>query len=154
MRNPKIFISIILAVLLGFSGSLFTVSEITNWYAQLVKPAWNPPNWLFGPVWTILYILMGISFGMLWNSQGPDKAFAMRIFIFQFLLNLLWSFIFFRLHLIGFALIEIWLLFIFIVLTVIASLRVNRTSAFLLLPYLLWVLFASVLNQAIWILNK
>ncbi|HVM86814.1 MAG TPA: TspO/MBR family protein [Puia sp.] len=154
MRIRKILISIIVSVLLGFSSGLFTVTEINTWYAHLTKPSWNPPNWLFAPVWTTLYILIGISFGLIWSSANPAKVKAMRIFIVQFVLNLLWSFLFFKLHDIGFAMLEVWVLFILILLTVIFAARINRVAALLLLPYLFWVLFASTLNSTIWLLNK
>ncbi|MBS1934950.1 MAG: tryptophan-rich sensory protein [Bacteroidetes bacterium] len=154
MHRQKILFSIIASVLLGFSSGLFTVTEINTWYVHLAKPSWNPPNWLFAPVWTTLYILIGISFGLIWSSANPAKAKAMSIFIVQFVLNLLWSFLFFKLHDIGFAMLEVWVLFILILLTVIFAARINRVAALLLLPYLFWVLFASTLNSTIWLLNK
>jgi translocator protein len=150
----KIFISVLVCLLLGLGSGLFTAAEIKSWYTLLIKPSWNPPNWVFAPVWTILYILMGISFALLWQSTSHAKRNPMRFFAFQFILNLCWSFIFFRLHQTGLAFIELIVLFVFIVLTCITAYQVDKVSAYLLFPYLLWVIFAGTLNGAIWYLNS
>ena len=135
-----------------------TVQSITNWFQYIKKPSWNPPDWLFGPVWTLLYILMGIALAFIWYSNHPAKNKAILLFAFQFAfqfaLNLAWSFIFFNQHLIGWALAEILLMFVAIVLTIFSFYKINKTGASLLFPYLAWVVFASILNAAIWLLNK
>lgn len=150
----KIIICTSLCVLLGIASGFSTVDSISNWYQYLVKPSWNPPNWLFGPVWTTLYLLMGISVAMIWHSDNPAKKFAVRLFIIQFILNLAWSFIFFNMHLPGWAFAEILVMLLFIILTIISFYTINKTAACLLIPYLLWVSFATVLNGTIWYLNK
>lgn len=135
-------------------GSLATFSQIPTWYATIAKPAWNPPSWLFGPVWTVLYLLMAISLYLLWTSKNKDKARAIDFFYIQLILNILWSWIFFGWHQIGLALVEIILLWVFIFATIISSYKVSRIGSWLLIPYILWVSFAGYLNYTIWMLNK
>ena len=132
----------------GILGSLVTIQAISGWYQTLVKPSFNPPNWIFGPVWTILYFLMGISLYMVWIRKGNLKWFWV-----QLILNSLWSFLFFGLKSPGMALIEIILLWVAIILTIKSFMKVYRTAAYLLYPYLAWVTFATILNFSIWILN-
>lgn len=146
----KIVVSVILCLGLGIASGFSTVTEIGTWYAGINKPSWNPPNWLFGPVWTILYILMGISFGMIWNSTHPNKQSAMVVFILQFALNLIWSYLFFNKHLLGVSFIEIVLMLILIASTIYLFYPIHKLAAYLLIPYLIWVSFASVLNGTIW----
>lgn len=135
----------------GYIGSRFPVDE---WYAALSKPAWNPPNWLFGPVWGVLYLLMAISAWLVWRKAGfAGAALPLGLFGLQLILNAAWSWIFFGLHEIGVALMEIVILWIAILGTIIALWPLNRISAYLMMPYLLWVSFASVLNFAIRRLN-
>lgn len=149
----KLPISILVAVLVGALGSLFTSSSVTTWYATINKPAFNPPSWLFAPVWTILYILMGISFWLIWKSRSPEKHRAMGLFIVQLVLNGIWSPIFFGAQAIGGALALIVLLWAAIVLTILVFKKISKPAAWLLVPYIVWVSFATVLNFAIWRLN-
>jgi tryptophan-rich sensory protein len=151
----KLIISIVVCLSVGGISGFFTTSEIASWYATLQKPSFNPPNYLFGPVWTILYILMAIALWLIWKSDAPEalKNKAMLLFGIQLILNFFWSIIFFSLHQLGFALAEITAMWIFILLSILAFYPISRTAAFLLIPYLLWVSFASVLNFSIWRLN-
>ncbi len=150
----KIIIASLITLALGLASGFSTIDAITNWYQYINKPSFNPPNWIFGPVWTVLYIMMGISFGMIWHSNSALKNKVMMLFGTQFILNLLWSFLFFNLHQTGIAFIEIILMWIFILITILSFYRINKTAAYLLIPYLCWVSFASILNGAIWYLNK
>ncbi len=140
-------------LILGTMSSFSTMTEITGWYQMLVKPSWNPPNWLFGPVWTVLYLAMGVAFGLVWHSDHPGKRLGMRLFAVQFALNIAWSFLFFGQHALGLAFFEIGVMFAMIVLTFISFLQINRVAAWLMVPYALWVAFASVLSYHIWMLN-
>ena len=152
----KLAICLAITLVTGFAGSIFTTPEISGWYTSIRKPLWNPPNAIFGPVWTILYIFMGISLFLIWKSRHPSgqKNIAYLLFAVQLLLNFLWSFIFFRLHRVDWALLEILLLWITILGTIIAFSRISKTAAWLLVPYISWVSFASLLNYHIWILNR
>jgi benzodiazapine receptor len=135
----------------GYIGSTFPIDE---WYAALSKPAWNPPNWLFGPVWGVLYLLIAVSAWLVWRKAGLARASApLGLFAVQLGLNAAWSWIFFGRHEIGLALIEILILWVAILGTIIAFWRLNPVSGYLMVPYILWVSFASVLNFAIWRLN-
>lgn len=138
----------------GISGYL-TTSEITTWYATLQKPSFNPPNYLFGPVWTILYIMMAISFWLIWKSDASEslKNKAILLFGIQLILNFFWSIIFFRFHQLGFAFAEIIAMWVFILLSILAFYPVSKPAAIMLIPYLCWVSFATVLNFSIWRLN-
>lgn len=151
----KLIISIIVCLAVGGISGYLTTSEITTWYATLQKPSFNPPNYLFGPVWTTLYILMAIALWLIWKSDAPEalKNKAMLLFGIQLILNFFWSIIFFSLHQLGFALVEIIAMWVFILLSILAFYPISKTAAFLLIPYLLWVSFASVLNFSIWRLN-
>lgn len=149
----KLVISIAFCLSAGTIGSIATMPSIPTWYAALSKPTFNPPNWIFGPVWTTLYILMGISLYILWTKRKEAKL-AIILFIVQLALNTLWSIIFFGQHLIAVALIEIVLLWLFILLTMIKAYPISKLASLLLLPYILWVSFASFLNLNIWLLNK
>ncbi len=150
----KVIICVAICLGLGIASGFSTASSIGGWYQTIQKPSWNPPNWIFGPVWTVLYILMGIAAALVWHSRSPDKKTALIIFTVQFILNLLWSYIFFGMHNLPLALIEIILLAVFIAVTLHWFLKVNRTAALLLLPYLMWVSFASTLTFTIFILNS
>jgi translocator protein len=145
---------VFLTLALGSLGGFATVSEIGNWYSGITKPSFNPPNYLFGPVWTTLYILMGIAlYTILRLPKSPQKSRMLLLFGVQMGLNVLWSFLFFKFHLIGFAAIEMSVLWIFI-LTMIAGLyRFNKTVGLWQIPYLLWVSFALILNWTIYALN-
>ncbi|NWK64994.1 MAG: tryptophan-rich sensory protein [Sediminibacterium sp. Gen4] len=150
----KLIISIVLCVSLGSVGGLVTVNEIPTWYATLNKPSFNPPNWLFGPVWTTLYVLMGISVYLIWKQPvSTERNKALQLFILQFILNFCWSFIFFGLHATGWALMEMIALWILILLSILHFAKHSKTAAWLLVPYIAWVSFALLLNAAIWRLN-
>lgn len=151
----KIFISIGTCLLVGFLASIATQSSVNTWYETLNKPFFTPPNYLFGPVWTVLYILMGISAGIVW-SRGLYHVWvktALYHFVFQLLINALWSLVFFSLQKIFWALLTIVVLFILILLTFKWFKVVNKTAAYLLIPYAIWVLYAMALNFEIWRLN-
>lgn len=133
-------------------GSLFLPGE---WYAQLRKPAWNPPNWIFGPVWTALYTLMAVAAWLVWIRGGfAAQRVPLGLFLLQLLLNAAWSALFFGLHNPGLAFAEIVLLCLAIMGTLIAFWKAHRVAAVLLLPYLAWVTFAAVLNFTLWQLNR
>jgi tryptophan-rich sensory protein len=151
----KLIVSIALPLGLGTIAGLFTSQAVPEWYASLNRPSFNPPNWIFGPVWTTLYILMGISLFLVWKQEpGRNRNRAIGVFLFQLLLNFLWSFIFFYFNEIGLALIEIILLWISIVVMLVLFYRVKPLAAYLNIPYLLWVSFATVLNAAYYTLNS
>jgi tryptophan-rich sensory protein len=128
-----------------------------EWYTSLEKPSFQPPSWVFGPVWTTLYTMMGVSLSLLWHARRskPDAANpALQLFTIQLLMNLLWSFLFFRWQQPKTAFVEIIILNMVIILTILAAWRVSKVAALLLVPYLLWSMFASILNGAIWSLNR
>jgi tryptophan-rich sensory protein len=137
----------------GVSGRM-TVAEIPGWYRTLVRPSIAPPNWVFGPVWTLLYALMAVAAWRVWMA-APSQArnWALGLFLFQLAMNFLWSWIFFRQHLIGAALIEVVLLWLAIGATTLVFAKVAPAAAWLMTPYLAWVSFASVLNGAFWRVN-
>lgn len=141
---------------IGGLGSLATASSIPTWYRELNKPSWNPPDWVFGPAWTLLYILMGIAAWLVWRRGWEIQSVrvALVLFAVQLVFNLLWSVIFFGLRSPGLALAEIIILWALILATAIQFFRLDVVSGVLLLPYLLWVTFASVLNGAVWFLNR
>lgn len=148
--------SVIICLLVGFLSSIPTRSSISNWYTTINKPFFNPPNWIFGPVWTMLYILIGIAFGIIWSKHSknnPETKSALWFFIFQLLLNALWSLIFFGLKNPLLAFIEIILLWLVIYETIKTFNKVDLLAGKLLYPYLAWVSFATLLNGSIWYLN-
>ena len=139
----------------GIIGSLFTFPAIGSWYEKLNQPSFSPPNWLFGPVWTVLYLMMGVSAYLIWQKGLDNKTvrIALVIFAIQLILNSFWSIIFFGMKNLSFALAEIVILWIFIVLTIIKFYPIDKKAAYLLIPYLLWVSFATFLNYSILRLN-
>ena len=146
---------IAIPLIIGLIGSVFTMPEVGGWYAGLQKPSFNPPAWLFGPVWTLLYILMGISLWLVIRggiSSRPVQQ-AVALFAVQLGLNLAWSIIFFGMHLIAAAFIEILILFAFIVATTLTFKRINPSAGWLFVPYICWTAFASVLTGTLWLLN-
>ena len=153
----KLITAVVVCEIAGIVGAIFTMPSIPTWYATLPKPALNPPAWIFGPVWTTLYLLMGIATFLVWKKmdsrlRGNDKQtkIALGIFLGQLILNSLWSIIFFGLHNPGGAFVEIIFLWLAIVATIIAFSKISRPAAWLLVPYILWVTFASYLNFFIW----
>lgn len=152
----KFIISILLTLGAGFLGSLATTSKISSWYSGINKPSFNPPNWISGPVWTFLFILMGIAFYLIWQKgvKNPDVRDAMIVFAAQMFLNVLWSFLFFYFESPALALADIAILWLAILATIIGFWKIDRMAGALLIPYLAWVSFASVLNAAIVQLNQ
>ena len=135
-------------------GGLVTASAIPNWYAGIAKPTWNPPNWIFGPVWSCLYLMMAVSAWLVWRQAGLAVAkLPLALFAIQLALNSLWSVLFFGLHSPGMAAVEIILLWAAILATLIAFWKRSQWAGGLLVPYLAWVSFGAVLNVAIWRLN-
>jgi tryptophan-rich sensory protein len=132
---------------------VFTTSSIPTWYASLIKPSFNPPNWIFGPVWTTLYLLMGISLYLVWIRGAKKNRTALIWFGSQLALNSIWSILFFGLKSPLSAFIEIIFLWITILITIIYFYKTSKPAAYLLIPYILWVSFAAVLNISIVILN-
>ena len=152
----KLVVCLALTFSAALLGSLFTRNVVGDWYANLNKPFFTPPGWLFGPVWTALYVLMAVSAAMVWD-KGLDKAavrIALALFLVQLILNGLWTPLFFGLKMPLLALVEILLLWVAIGLTILAFARVSLVAAVLLLPYILWTCFAAVLNLFIWLLNR
>lgn len=151
----KLVASVLLCQLAGFLGSLFTAPAIPTWYATLKKPFFTPPNWIFSPVWVSLFILMGISLFFVWRRQGhPKLRIALLFFFVQLALNVFWSAAFFGLRTPLLGLVDIVLLWIAILFTILRFLKVSKFAGVLLLPYLLWVSFATLLNFSLWILNR
>lgn len=151
----KLVMSIVICQLAGFIGSFFTVSSLSTWYVTLNKPFFNPPSWLFGPVWISLYFLMGISLYLIWNKgiESKPSKIALSVFALQLVLNSLWSILFFGLKSPLFAFIEIIILWIAILSTIIYFYKISKVASYLLIPYILWVSFAAVLNFSIYYLN-
>lgn len=142
-------------LLVGVSGSLVTATSVREWYPHIQKPSWTPPSAAFGPVWTALYLLMGVSAWLIWrDSVGSARRAALLVFVTQLVLNGTWSFLFFGLRSPGWAALEIVLLWSSIAATMLAFARIRRLAAVLLLPYLVWVSYAMALNVAIWNLNR
>ncbi|MFH2136458.1 MAG: TspO/MBR family protein [Patescibacteria group bacterium] len=158
--TSKNFLKLIIAILVseaaGIIGSIFTTPSIQTWYANLLRPEFSPPNWIFAPVWTTLFALMGIAAFLVWKRGLGDKKVKIALWIFagQLILNIFWSIIFFGLHSPGGAFLEIIFLWLAILATIISFAKISKPAAWLLLPYILWVSFAAYLNYAIWILNK
>ncbi len=151
----KVVASIILCQLAGLIGSIFTTPAIPTWYESLIKPFFNPPNWIFGPVWVSLYLLMGISLFVIWqrreNNLQAKRGFI--LFFAQLILNTLWSVAFFGLKSPFLGLITIIFLWFAIFFTIQHFLKMSKVAALLLLPYILWVSFAALLNFSLWVLN-
>ena len=148
-------LSVLVPLVAGFVGSAFTLQSLPTWYAGLVKPPFNPPNWLFGPVWTTLYIAMGVSLFLVVTTEKKSKNInhALSLFFTQLVFNALWSILFFGMKNPELAFTEIVFLWSLIYLTITNFLRINKTAGLLLIPYLTWVSFATILNLSIAILN-
>jgi tryptophan-rich sensory protein len=145
---------LVLCLAVAALGGAATASSVGNWYPTLAKPAFNPPNWIFAPVWTALYFMMAVAGWRVWRRDGLRRArWALTLFALQLALNLAWSILFFGMHSIGAALIEIVVLLLAILATALAFWRRDRAAGMLFVPYAAWVAFAAVLNAAIWRLN-
>jgi translocator protein len=177
-NSIKLIISILICEFAGIIGSIFTTPAIKSWYYFLDKPSFSPPSWLFAPVWTILFLLMGIALYLAWSKDFKANIYekgigkkvwnkiseklwsgswheenAAIIFIIQLVLNIFWSIIFFALKSPGFAFVEILMLWFAILYTIVNFYRISKASAYLLIPYLLWVSFAAFLNFSVWLIN-
>ena len=149
-----LFVFIIVCLGVGGLGAIATTPEIDGWYRTIAKPSWNPPGYVFGPVWTTLFVLMGIAAWLVWKGKGFKEAkIPLGLFAAQLLLNVAWSWIFFNRHQLGWAFAEILILWLAIAVTTIAFFKETKVAGALMLPYLAWVSFAAVLNFTIWRLN-
>lgn len=149
----KLIIALLIPLAVGAISGYFTTAGVNGWYAAAAKPAFNPPNWIFGPVWTTLYALMGIALYLVWKTDAPTRQTAVILFGVQLALNFAWSFIFFSLKQPGWAFAELLLMWVMILLTIFAFGKISSLAAWLLVPYISWVSFAGVLNYFIWKLN-
>lgn len=153
-RILKLFVSIALPLGLGSVAGLFTAEAIPGWYETLNRPSFNPPNWIFGPVWTTLYLFMGISLFLIWKqSASKERNIAIFVFLLQLALNFCWSFIFFYFNMIGLALLEIIILWISIAIMLGVFYKIKPMAAYINIPYLIWVTFATILNASYYLLN-
>ena len=156
-KNLRIAAIVLTCLAVGYFSSLVTRDNIPTWYVTLKKPFFNPPNWVFAPVWTILYIMMGIAAGRVWNKVDSDQQNVkkgMYFFIIQLALNALWSYLFFGMHNLFLSIIEIILLWLMIYETYSQFKKVDSLASKLLIPYLVWVSYASILTASVWYLNK
>lgn len=153
LKLGSLFACIVLCLLAGAIGSYFTTPSIGNWYTNLNKPFFNPPSWVFAPVWTILYIVMGLALYLIWTHQHKQRTRALAIFVFQLALNVLWSVFFFGLKSPWLAFGEILVLWLAIYFTIRKFAHIYKPAGRLLLPYLAWVTFATLLNLAVALLN-
>jgi tryptophan-rich sensory protein len=155
-RTAGIIVAIVACELAGIIGSVFTTPSIPGWYAGIAKPSFNPPNWIFGPVWTLLYALMGLAAFLVYEKgfKRPEVKKALTVFAAQLLLNTLWSIVFFGAHMILGAAVVIVLLWALILATILLFHRISKAAAYLLVPYIFWVTFATVLNISLYVLNR
>lgn len=156
VKKPLLLVaSILLCEAAGIIGSVFTVGSIPTWYAFLNRPMFSPPNWLFGPVWTVLYLLMGISLYLVWKDAAKNRnaIWAVKVFFVHLAVNASWSIVFFGLRNISGSLIIITALWLMILYLISRFMKLNKLAAYLLYPYLAWVMFATVLNFSLWVLN-
>lgn len=153
----KIAIALLVCLAVGYSASTVTRPSVETWYPTLIKPIFNPPNWIFMPMWTLLYILMAVAAGLVWDKikeQNEAVKKALLFFIIQLTLNAIWSYLFFGLKNPLLALVEIALLWLMIYETYLKFIKINKTAGYLLIPYMAWVAFAAILNASIWWLNR
>jgi tryptophan-rich sensory protein len=151
----RLIVSIIIVFIAGAIGSIFTSPQITTWYAALVKPSWAPPNWVFGPVWTTLYVLIGVALFLVWREgvNRKDVKIALLVFAVQLILNILWSVIFFGFNSLLGGLLTVIILWIAILANIIVFYKVSKPAGLLLVPYIVWVSIASYLNYSVYLLN-
>jgi len=151
----KILIAVAACIIIGFLSGIATADSISSWYLQLNKPSFNPPNWVFGPAWTLLYTLMGVAAALIWHKGWANKVVrnAIYLFIAQLILNAFWSIAFFGMQSPPLALLVILVLLALIIVCILLFRRIDKIAAWLLIPYLMWVSFATVLNISIVILN-
>ncbi len=156
MKNIMRFVlAVALPLAVGGIAGFFTSASVKGWFTTIEKPSFNPPSWIFAPVWTLLYIMMGIAFYLVWTkaASGRTKQTAMIFYFAQLFFNFCWSFLFFYAEKPGWALVDIVVLWVLIALTIYWFGKVYKPAAWLLVPYILWVSFAMALNFAIWQLN-
>lgn len=151
----KATVAVLICEAVGIASGLLSRPGMDEWFYALNKPSWNPPSWLFGPVWTTLYFMMGLSLWFVWKSSAPEpqKTEAMRLFALQLFLNFWWSPIFFKFHSPGLAFLIILAMVVTIFRTIFKFAPISRAAAWLLVPYIAWVCFASLLNWTIWQMN-
>lgn len=155
MQIVKLILCLVLPLVVGGLSGIATAEGVSGWYQTVLKPPFNPPNYLFGPVWTVLYLLMGVSLFLLLNQPaGAWKTRALIFFGIQISLNFLWSFLFFKFHVLGIALAEIIVLWLMIAAMIFTMIQVKPVIGLIQIPYLLWVSFATVLNASFWWLNR
>ncbi len=155
-QKPWISLSlfVLLCLFLGFVGSIWTRETVSSWYPALIKPSWTPPNWVFGPVWTLLYLMIAVSGWLIYQAENSrNRSIALGFYSIQLFLNFIWPLLFFSLQNPLYGLIDILLLCLFISLTIIKAWSVRPIAAVLLIPYLFWVAYAASLNAGIWLLN-
>jgi len=152
----KLIISVAICESTGIMSSLLSSAIMNPWFNSLNKPSWNPPAYIFGPVWSLLYLLMGISLWLVWksNKHSDKKEVAITFFVIQLLLNFWWSLLFFKFHSPALALVDILLLVLLILFTMIQFFPISKIAFYILIPYVFWVGFATALNYSIWVLNK
>jgi translocator protein len=158
-KISKILVVVVTCLVVGYFAGMVTRSAITTWYPTLVKPSFNPPNWIFAPVWSMLYVIMGVAAGLVWNRMEQEKEkevakSALIFFAIQLALNALWSYLFFGLKNPMLAGLEVIVLWLMIYETYLKFAKIDKIAGYLFIPYLLWVSFASVLNASIWWLNR
>lgn len=149
----KLILSLLLPQLAGIIGSIFTINAIPTWYATLNKPSFSPPNWIFGPVWLTLYLMMGVAVYLNWIKNNKQAKFNVRLFFIHLFFNFIWTPVFFGSKNLFLALIIILTIWISIIMMIYYFWKVNKVSSILLIPYLFWVSFASILNYFIFLLN-
>jgi translocator protein len=156
-KLTRILVMVVTCLAIGFLSGQVTKAAILTWYVTIEKPSFNPPNWIFAPVWTALFVLMGVSGGLVWHQIETNREVvkkALLFFAIQLVLNALWSYLFFGLHNPMLAFFEIILLWLLIYETYSKFVKIDKIAGYLLLPYLAWVSFAMVLNGSIWWLNR
>lgn len=156
-KITRILVVVVTCLSIGYFSGMVTKSSVETWYPILVKPSFNPPNWIFAPVWSMLYVMMGVAAGLVWSRIEFEKEVvknALVLFAVQLALNALWFFLFFGLKNPMLAGIEIVILWLMIYETYVKFAKINTIAGYLFVPYLLWVSFVTVLNGSIWWLNK
>lgn len=156
-KITRILAVVVTCLVIGYFSGMVTRSAITSWYPTLIKPSFNPPNWIFAPVWSTLFVMMGVAAGLVWDRIEAEREVvkkALICFAIQLALNALWSYLFFGLHNPMLAGLEIIILWLMIFETYIQFAKINKIAGYLFIPYLAWVSFAAVLNGSIWWLNR
>lgn len=156
-KITRILSVVVTCLVIGYFSGIVTRSAIADWYPTLIKPSFNPPNWIFAPVWSMLYVMMGVAAGLVWDRMEQESEVvkkALLFFVIQLGLNALWSYLFFGLHNPMLAGLEIIVLWLMIYETYVQFAKINKIAGYLFIPYLAWVSFAAVLNASIWWLNR